>query len=332
MVTLNPLCAIAVLVTRAGRRLVKLVNTQAEIPPTLPSLGRNDPNNGLRQILEASERVQSSIDETLGDQVDGLYLLVGILPNATRRLMTELETPTAGSECVIFHTPRICNHIVAAFILLRQGMIVDAVTAVRSALETTAQAIVLMENESLAESWLKGKTFRPEEIGRKLKERGKALRPLYEALSDVAHANPAATWAYSVPSSGTYAIGYGGSYRPKQAAQLLALLFQVALLYLTEFYQHYQTRLNLVAWPLCIETGHLLHQSLTTWIAGLPDDFELLAEEAKNWKPSPMEQAVPPEHRNAVLRVAEHMRDDRLRSMSPKETTPEADPPHPSGL
>lgn len=277
-----------------------------------PPIGRDDPGNGLRLVLEAVDQVQARLDATIDHHYDGLYLLMGTLPNATRRLMTEQQSSTAVDHCAIFLTSRLFNHLTAAFILMRRGLIVDAVGALRSALETSTQAIVFLYDPNAAEAWLNGKKFTPGRIRKKLKSNGALVQTLYGTLSNIAHANPEARWAHSGPAAGSYAINYGGSYRPKNVATLLAISMEIILVYMTEFHAHYKTKLSVHYWPFMIEIGHRCVTELNRWKDSLSHDWDELAQHAPKWVPEPTPEVVPPEYRQKFLRVAEQLRIERL--------------------
>jgi hypothetical protein len=128
----------------------------AELPADdqqgVPGPGQSDPNNGLRQILESTERVEARIDAALGDHLDAIYFVAGILPNATRRLITELEQHRSSDHCAVFHTSRVSNNTLATLMLIRKGMLVEAITMLRSTLEAAAQGMLLMSDNNLAEA------------------------------------------------------------------------------------------------------------------------------------------------------------------------------------
>jgi hypothetical protein len=196
--------------------------------------------NWLRYAFEETDRVGSRLDEFLGDSVEGLYMSLGMVPNATRRIITEIKPGTAQDRCAVLHASRFFNNTLAAFMLLRKGMLVEAITVARTALETCAQAVLFLRREDLATKWLNGTRYKPAKV-RELLGRSPDFQPLYSALSEIAHANPEARWAHSVdvPPLG-YAIFYGGTYRPKEASRLLTLLCDLVLVYLREFDSHYR--------------------------------------------------------------------------------------------
>jgi hypothetical protein len=131
----------------------------------------------------------------------------------------------------------------------------------------------------------------------------------------VAHANPNARWAHSIPfKDGSYAISYGGVYQPKTASELLVILVEVVLMYLTHFYETYYRKLELDIWTSCIELGHVLNENLKSWSKSLPHDWQELSSHAAEWETKPLGNPVPQEYRESVLRAAESMRAERLQA------------------
>jgi len=274
-------------------------------------LGRRQENNNLRMMLEASDQVQAHIDETLGDRVDALYGLAGMIPNATARLINEIPPPpTARDECALFHASRICGHVVSAFTLLRKSLIVDATAAVRNTTETVAQAVLLLRRPDLAEAWMQGRQFKPAEVRNKLGAEGEKFRRVYSELSAIAHANPDARWSHSVAASGGgYAISLGSQYQPKSAARLLALLGDLLIYYLTAFYDSYKGTLSVQYWPVVIKVWSTANdEAVRAWAGTLPDDRVFLSEYVADKIPAAWEDPVPEEWRARVITVAESLR------------------------
>jgi hypothetical protein len=70
-------------------------------------LGRAAPSNGVRLVLEETERVRARIEQTLGGDIDPLYILLGMIPNATRRIITELPPGSAQDSANVFLASRL---------------------------------------------------------------------------------------------------------------------------------------------------------------------------------------------------------------------------------
>lgn len=193
-------------------------------------LGRSAPDNRFRLSIEQTERVRKRLADKLGWHLDGLYILLAMIPNATRRMSTELGSYTPQDECCVFHASRVFNNAMAAFLLLERGMITEATTMVRAALEATAQAILFLRDAEAVAKWLRGRRYRPGDVRRRLGDRPN-FASLYGVLSSVAHANPEARWTHSVPlpAHGRLAILYGGSYQPKSAGRLLKIIVDLSI-------------------------------------------------------------------------------------------------------
>lgn len=140
--------------------------------------------------MDEAERLRERLDAELGDYWDMPYILLGMIPNATRRLATELRSGSLQDSCAALHAARVFNDSMAALMMIQRGMLVPAHQLVRHCLESTAQAILFLEAQDVAEAWMSGKRFTPGEVRKRLGETGAALRPLYDSLSDIAHVTP----------------------------------------------------------------------------------------------------------------------------------------------
>lgn len=261
------------------------------IPSEIAKLGfgRQSPKNGLRMMIEETERVAARLDDTLGNRVDNLYLLLGMVPNTTRRIATELDRLTSQDHCAAFHASCLVTSAIGAFLLLRRGLIVEAATLTRSTLEVAAQAILFLRDSASAEKWIKGKCYSPKEVRKKLGNNPN-LGDLYRDLSNVAHANPQARWLHSVNLPGSrYAIAYGGNYQPKGAATLVKVLGDIVLLYLESFYDHYKEQLSIQFWPPLLQLSRAMNNDLSRWADSLTADSIALTNHFSQQKsPPPM--------------------------------------------
>jgi hypothetical protein len=269
-----------------------------------PVLGHRDPNNRFRHSLEQTEQVKDRLVETLDGRIGNLFVLMGMVPNATRRIATEIEQRTAQDACAVFHASRLYTNIEAAYLLLQRGLIVEATILTRSALESVAQAIVFLRDASAGEKWLNGKRYAPVEIRRMLGPRPD-FKPLYQALSAVAHSNPEARWAHSVvvPDTGV-AVAYGGFFQPKTSALVLEILVDLLLFYLQEFYEQYVERLSVEFWPVMLDAGREMNSELHSWRVSLPEDWAGLVNVMGKSAEPPMPPSVL--HPDEIDRLRRH--------------------------
>ncbi|GEM_PF-3173838 len=252
--------------------------------------GRQSTNNTVGGAIEATEKVQEQLDETLGDYVDIVYIFLGMVPNASRRIITEINGQSDQEHCAVLHASRVFSTGLSAFILLRKGLIIDAITLVRSVLEGVTQSILFLRDPQAASAWLAGKRYSPSDVRKKLTDI--PIKKLYDALTTIAHHNQQAIALHSIQVEEGYAISYSGSYRPKGAAKLIAVLIDIILIYLHQFYIHYRGRLSVDAWPLMIDLGTKMNQRLRDWTDTLPEDQDTLAPYAATWKTPPMPPSV----------------------------------------
>jgi hypothetical protein len=225
-----------------------------------------------------------------------------MIPNATRRIITELSEHSPQDICALIHASRIFNNLTGAFLMLRKGMSIESNILIRGALETTAQAILFMRDPNMAAKWLNGKQYSPADVRKGLQGRPD-FKPLYDTLSEVAHANPQAQWMHTVAvEEQGLAILYGGAYQPKLAAHLLTVIVDILLMYLSEFHAHYIGRLSVQFWPLMIEMGGAMNADLRRWRDQRAEDWVELAPSVSTQHPSPMPPpAIPKADLDRVL-------------------------------
>jgi len=248
------------------------------------------PDGATRHALDETEAVRARHMAVINNREFPLHVLLGLIPAGTRRLITEASTYTAQDQCTFFHASRTVTNAIGALINIERGLLVEGYALTRHCLENVAQAIVFLREAQSAEAWLQGKKFTPGTIRAKLGGTPD-LKPVYDALSALAHANPDARWMHSlyVPPVGV-AVWYGGMYQPKSVAEALVLLGRVIQLYIEEFFRHHRDRLDLVAWPLLMKIAANALGDLQTWLDSLPDDRDELAQHAAEHPVQPMRQ------------------------------------------
>jgi hypothetical protein len=277
-------------------------NPSATLPPDWRSM--------FDWAVDETDKVEARLSDAFGDRVFNFALMIGLLPNGTTRISTELRLQSVQDTVAVVHASRVFCDAMGSYLLLRKGLWTQAITLARSTLESVAQSVAFLRDANMAQLWSNGRRFTPGAIRKSLGAMPD-FGPLYDALSAIAHANPEATWSHAVPVEGQgFAISYGGSYQPKRGAQLLAVVVELVSIYLHEFYAHYSGRLAIANWPLMIEMGHAMNKNLRDWIEQLPDDWLELKEHVQTLKNEPM----PPSPINAedALRYAEQARARRL--------------------
>lgn len=256
-------------------------------------LGYRNPTNGFHQNLEATARVRARLEDRVRRTLDVLYMTLGMIPNASRRIMTELQPNSVLDHCAIFHASRLNNNCLAAVGLFLDGLLVEATTITRAALECASQAIVFLHEPKLAEQWWNGKQFSPGDIRRRISKTGD-LSPLYKSLSDIAHANPGARMMHAIQlKQQGYAVSFGGAYRPKAVAYGLLLLTDIAVQYLWTFYNCYFGRLAVDFWPVPLEIAENVVRDVRTAIDGWPPDEVELEQFLSTQLPTPPMDKAP---------------------------------------
>jgi hypothetical protein len=280
-------------------------------------LGRADPNNRLNLAIRETERIEAILDEQIGGYWDNLWILLGFIPNGTRRIGYELPAQTPQDACAIFHASRVFTTATAALIVLRRGMLVEANTLIRSTLEVVAQSVLFLRDAADAEKWMGGKRYKPGEVRKRLGAIPD-FAPLYDELSSVAHPNPEAVWthAVSIPNTG-FAVAFGGTYQPKRIAELLAVLVDLILLFMRAFYTHYIGRLSIDFWPIFLDAGSAMNAALRDWTEKLPHDWDELVPTILERGPEPPmpPPPIPPTDYERALNRMRELRDQDVQSL-----------------
>lgn len=282
-----------------------------------PGVSPRGPTNNLTWAMYETAKVETRIDEALGSHVDVLYLVLGMIPNATRRIITEISEQTAQDHCALYHASRLFTNAMSAYLLTRKGLIADATVVARTALETMAQGILLLRDPAAAISWLNGRNLSAGQVRKRLND-DPDVAPLYRELSNLSHSTPVAVIHNNVmlPGRGE-AILFGGAYRPKTAARLAWVSTIIALEYLHAFYDRYRQSLSLDQWPMTLELGAAMCDGLHQWLASLPEDVDDLRTALSQ---RPEEERMPPPVVSSEdsLKMAEAIRQARLSAAEPE--------------
>jgi hypothetical protein len=267
-----------------------------------------DDSNWFTFMLEDSERVSNKLHETLDPQLYVLFLLGGMLPNASARINSELGSRQDATDNALFIlNSRITTGCVSTYTLAMRGLGTDAAGTLRHVVENVGLAIAMMHTPGVAERWQRGRQYRPAEV-RAMISPAIDLQPLYRVLSEYAHANAAGQALYRTSTQGGYVVTYSGSYQPKNVALTLVLMAQTELLYLREFYGRYSGRLSIETWPLLLDLATKLTDTLHAWAQAQPDDWIELRKHyatGKGLMPAPV---IDPELRRQAQDAMERIR------------------------
>jgi hypothetical protein len=125
---------------------------------------------------------------------------------------------------------RFMNHIYSSFLLAEGGMIADAVTCERSAIEVLAAYKLLCVKPALADKYNKGKFPKPYEVRDELEYLGYAeekqkIKVIYSSASGIAHVNrdhERFTMEWEKENNGVLYIG--GRFKEKDLSHMLEFL------------------------------------------------------------------------------------------------------------
>lgn len=239
---------------------------------------KSDTKNWFEFMLEDSERVGRKLHEALDEQMFVVFLLGGMLPNASARINAELGPEQDETDHAIFTlNSRITTSCVSTYLLAMRGLVTDSTVVLRHVLENVAVAIAIMHTPGMAKDWLGGRRYQPKDVRARIKHIVD-LKPVYDTLSTYAHPNAEGQALYRTNTAKGYAVTYSGSYQPKHVALTLLLLAHSELTYLREFHRRYADRLSVDSWPLLFHLAERLTENLQQWAAQLPDDWEALRD------------------------------------------------------
>jgi len=155
-----------------------------------------------------------------------------------RKIATGLTRPK--DEAVIYSCSRLFNECFSGYLLAQKGLVLQAIVLLRSAFETSTQAILFMEREDMAKRWLEGHRIQPKEVRAK-SPFASGQRELYARLARLSHPNLEALRYYSAPAHGSPHVGlaYGGWFVPKAAGQIVLQFLFAQLVLLENFYTTY---------------------------------------------------------------------------------------------
>jgi hypothetical protein len=141
------------------------------------------------------------------------------------------EAPKTTSRNVkMLLATRFMNHLYSCFLLVESGMIADAVTCERSAIEVLAAYKLLCVKPALADKYNKGKFPKPYEVRDKLEALGYAeekekIKGIYSSASGITHVNrdhERFTMEWEKENNGVLYIG--GRFNEKDVSHMLEFL------------------------------------------------------------------------------------------------------------
>lgn len=223
------------------------------------------------------------------------------LYNAGQKLI-DLKNTTKNARprdaAIILLCARLFNECFAGRLVIERGLVTQAIVLLRSALEITNLALLIMEDEAVALQWLKGGRISPRTV-RSKSPSAAARKDLYQRLSDIGHPNRHAVPFYSayVPERQAAAISYGGALRPRATGQIHVQFLFAQLVFLEHFYHVYEQDLaaqnllwkgNLprttgdgmeITWPVLLGMIRTNLTALAEKYNALPEDAQLIVED-----------------------------------------------------
>src|SRR4051794_11393506 len=84
--------------------------------------------------VDETNKVEARLSETFGTHVFSFALMVGLLPNGTRRISTEIPSQTVQDKVAVIHASRVFCDAMGSYLLLKKGLWTQAITLARSTL------------------------------------------------------------------------------------------------------------------------------------------------------------------------------------------------------
>ena len=203
----------------------------------------------LKGIIEENPHItHSKINELLGETVPLAEETLRQLATCLRFLLNK-DRASKADQSIVDLGVRFWNDTIAANILIRQGLILNAMMMERDAIETRAVAEYLHEYPGDAEVWQKAETYKEKrrfginELKGKVEE-GEALKDIWDWLSSYIHPNNKARPAYSKsrPFFG-HNIYLGGFYEPVPTATFFLMQLATCINFLDTIYNWYKNDL-----------------------------------------------------------------------------------------
>lgn len=216
-----------------------------------------DPKPAGEWLYDEVQHINDQVAERLTVELEK-WPLIGFLMRhfgsllfgASQRLIDRhMKTGEQRSkdEAVIRSCVRLFNDCYAGYLLLRRGIVLQAIVVLRSAFEVASQGILFMEREDMAKKWLDGRRIQPREV-REMSSFAAAQKDLYNKLTRLSHPNTAALLYYAVPTvrdgKPGMTFSYGGSFLPKEMGQVAIQFLWAQLVFLEVFYSIYSEDLQ----------------------------------------------------------------------------------------
>lgn len=200
----------------------------------------------LKGIVEedptvTSDKISNLLGETTAISEGALTHLATCLS-----LLLEKDRASKADQSIVDLGVRFWNDTIAANILIRQGLILNAMMMERDAIETRVVAEYLHEYPRDAEAWQKAETYKERrrfginELKDKVED-GEALKDIWDWLSSYIHPNDKARSAYSKsrPFFG-HNLYLGGLYDPVPTATLFSTQLGTCINFLDTIYNWYK--------------------------------------------------------------------------------------------
>ncbi|MCJ7426136.1 MAG: hypothetical protein MUO17_03245 [Dehalococcoidales bacterium] len=188
-----------------------------------------------------SDKISNLLGETTAISDEALTHLATCLS-----FLLEKDRASKADQSIVDLGVRFWNDTIAANILIRQGLILNAMMMERDAIETRVVAEYLHEYPGDAEAWQKAESYKERrrfginELKDKVEE-GEALKDIWDWLSSYIHPNDKARPVYSKsrPFFG-HNLYLGGFYEPMPTATFFLMQLAICINFLDTIYNWYK--------------------------------------------------------------------------------------------
>jgi hypothetical protein len=152
--------------------------------------------------------LDGDIRQLTNSRLEYLIKAIELIERLSNRMLEKLSDDIPGNNLLLALSARIYNHLLAGQLLLRKGLLTDALTCGRSAFEVTCLFQFLLEDEQRMKSWLAGRRYSPAEV-REKSAASKYIKEVYDVLSKAAHPNITALETYAIVDNSSVSVSFG---------------------------------------------------------------------------------------------------------------------------
>ncbi len=155
------------------------------------------------------------------------------------KYVADLESSTQGllKNVRMLLACKFLNHILSSLLLAERGLVVDALSCQRNALETHLFDVLVQVDRAHAETYESDEVPKPVEVRKRLEKLGfniATFRLLYGSFSDVLHVGrPSERWTLEMETEKKGTIKFGGAFSQEDVERPLEIATMLMQAYMT---------------------------------------------------------------------------------------------------